>query len=165
MSIMSNLPPVLLEWLKDNAWSNIVIGDDMVEEANGNLCRLFLSIEDAKALSILEVCNAFDVYIDIKKNQVMDNRLYNILLYMWHDEMSGSLCTSCISKSHLPAMPFACRINTNVPIEVIVAGFLNSIYLDGIPASELQAIESDQDVDVDMPSDAFVLPVYTIALP
>lgn len=158
---MNDLPLLLSEWLRDNAWDPIAACDDMMDEANHNMHRLFLSTEDAKAISVADICKAFNIYSDIMKSKLVDNRFCNLLLYVWHDEMSGSLCISCISNSHLPAMPFACRVNTNVSLDEIVTSFLNSKYLDGIPTNELQTIQHDHDADLKATSDGFVLSVYT----
>lgn len=161
---MKNLPSVLSEWIQENGWDDIVDSGDMTAEANANLHRLFLSADEARSVSLLDMRNFIDMYIEIKRNQVQDKSSKAMTLYVWHDEISGSLCMSCISRSHLPRMPFACRLNTKVPLDEIVSGFLKSKYLDGIPASELQVIDFEQDRSLEESPSEFVLPVHLVML-
>ena len=162
---MITLPLLLSEWIRDNAWEPIVVSSDFSIEANDNLCRLQFPEGGASTLSWSEFHDAINVYVDVKRQQVIDGNLGPHLLYIWHDEMAGSVCLSCISGTFLPQGLFSCKINTSVSLESILRSFVSSSYLDGIPLDELRVISEYSESIVEADSSNFTLDVFTKELP
>ena len=161
-----NFKEPLPEWVRQLAWDSVAVGEDVMFEARENLHRFTCTADQAKILETDEICEFFDYYIDVKKNQLNNEYdSYNMVIYIWFDEMVGSLCSSLISRTHLPQLPFSCCVNTDVRLEDIVDRFLRSRYLEGIPYDELTFERLPGDIISKAPPSSEPLPVFLVSVP
>jgi hypothetical protein len=156
----------LLEWLQDAVCEPIVMGNDKLVEARGNLRRFSLSREQTDNLTPDDLCNFLDHLIESRR-QVLAGRANSnsMLMYIWFDEMAGTLCSSLISSTEISGLPFSCPVETTIGLADIATRFLRSRYLEGIPYTELKPV---LDTDRDGCEASFALeplPVYVLRLP
>ena len=71
-------------------------------------------------------------YVEIKRQQLIDyHSAHAMLIYVWLDELAGSLCIGLISNSLGQSLPFSCEIDPNAKLETVIGEFMRSPYLDG----------------------------------
>ena len=135
----------LMEWIRENAWDPIEINTDPLVEARDNLYRLLLTFEEVGQLAASDCCEFVETYVSIKRQQLIDDHSkHSMLVYVWFDEMAGSLCISSISNNAGWVMPFSCQIDTNASLETVVNSFMQSHYLEGIPNAELSTFAKNR---------------------
>jgi hypothetical protein len=102
---------------------------------------------------------------DHYKNQLDKSQLdIDLIFYLWFDELAGQLHFNFINSNH-DKLPFGCKLKYTDRPEDIVDQYLKSRYHEGIPWSELETIEtSEQIAEADRLEkelhDNFVLTVY-----
>jgi hypothetical protein len=133
---------LLNEWYDDVARDTITISDDAQTEAARNMWGFSLTSAQARELSVSDLACFVNRIGEARAEQINRRRLSRMLFYLWHDEISGRLCFSLISLRRERSPEFRCAINATATLNTIVAEYLSSAYLNGIPASELVTTEN-----------------------
>jgi hypothetical protein len=138
----------LADWIRDNGWNPIEINLDYLLEARENLLTLSMTHEQMEKLTVSDLCDFVESYILIKKQQLIDNySAHAMLIYVWFDEMAGSLCVGLISNSPGRTLPFSCQVDPFAKLDTVINAFMRSPYLEGIPNAELTRL-TPTDIDV-----------------
>lgn len=157
----------LQDWVTDLIGDEVVSSGDVIHEAQENLRRFNLTHEQAALLRPEDICHFVETLIDLRRqSHVGISARKRMMLYVWFDEMSGSLCTSSITAATNVKLPFACEVETCTTIDRIAQDFLKSPFLESIPLSELVPI-----VEAEPPEETVStcardpLPVFVVVIP
>ncbi|MFG0247600.1 MAG: hypothetical protein ACF8OB_01840, partial [Phycisphaeraceae bacterium JB051] len=80
-----------------------------------------------------------------RRNWLIERDAKSMVMYWWHDEMSGQLNFSLVSLCH-GKLPFGCKVILRYvkSLEDIVNEWFASPYLHGIPWSEFSDCDPDE---------------------
>lgn len=133
---------------------------EIQKEIDQNCWSFDLSANNAEEIEV----NDLVIFL----HQVKQNRIaqliqssidVNLIYYLWHDEMAGHLRFNFINDKH-KELPFGCKLRYVDTEEIIIADFLNSDYLNGIPFSELTELKEEDEIQENTAEQNFVLQVY-----
>ena len=139
--------------------------DEVNEEIMHNHWELTVPTDIASQMTTTDFLEFIQIVKVNYKSQLDQSKIEaDLIFYMWFDEMAGLLHFNFINSNH-DRLPFSCKLNYIDRPEEIVSQFLKSKYLDGIPWSELETVETpvglaDSDRHEKDLQDDFVLTVY-----
>jgi len=132
-----------------SAWLHEVIGDhititpnDINFEARENQWSFGVTPEDAAIMTIGDIEDFISAVVRARSDSLkIDGTPCGMMtFYCWFDEMASQLRFSIVSAKR-DALPFACDpVDTSLPS--IASAFLSSRFHDGIPWSDLHAVEA-----------------------
>ena len=154
----ASMPALLEHWLARVRSHVVSLTGETAKDADMNM--LIFSLSDARA------CGASPGQLDeflIQAYRHFSRTLWSsgksAWFYVWHDEMSGTLRSSICEASDKTQLPFACRLNVVAAPTAVSAAALESLYGDGIPASEF-APKEVWEVDDDDDEEEYTLTVF-----
>lgn len=114
--------------------------EDLDNEIIQNMGCLGLSMDYSEGVTVQNYLDFFRELniIHLRQLNVLaakKQQVRGMLFYVWSDEQAGQLRFNYISDCHTN-LPFGAEINLS-ELETVIAGFLKSHYLNGIPFSEL----------------------------
>lgn len=120
--------------------------DDVNQEINHNHWILSAPVDILSQTTTIDLLEFIQKVKDNYKNQLDKSQLdIDLIFYLWFDEMAGQLRFNFINSNH-DKLPFSCKLKyTNSP-EEIVDHFLKSKYLEELPWSELEPIETKEQI-------------------
>lgn len=128
------------------------------EEIQANCTQL--SIPAGLQIDTLEIIEFLNKVKLNRQAQLQNSSLkINLIYYLWHDEQAGQLRFNFINAAH-QTLPFGCAVSLIKSEEEVVADFLSSNYLQGIPWEELTDISAMPEVAEVAIEAAFTLKVY-----
>lgn len=155
----------LAEWMTDGARVPIEINPDPLVEARDNLRRFSLTFEQRGRLTVADLAEFVESYASVKKQQLIGSHPGRImLLYVWFDELAGTLCIGSVSDNPGRVLPFACQIDGRAKLATVLDAFLNSSYLEGIPLADLTPM-TGAGGDGSAAGQGGPLPVFVMSLP
>lgn len=134
---------ILAEWLPDVVNDPVVVQpDDLNSEARRNLWSFSLSREMAATITVAHVERFSEKIIEARRKWLTVKGAEAMWIYWWHDEMVGQLRFSLVSTTH-GRLPFGSRVIATPRLSEIIAAWLNSRCLEGIPWEEPQGIDDE----------------------
>ena len=132
-----------VDWLAEVAADPVVVcPDDIDAEARGNRWSFALSPEQAAVVAVADVI-AFAAGVEAaRRSWLMAHHCKPMVMYWWHDAQAGQLRFGLVSASH-GRLPFGCSVVPALSLEAVVAEWLASPYLHGIPLDELSLLSPD----------------------
>lgn len=123
---------------------------DKTDEVNEEIKHNHWSISATKDIITQTTTTDFLDFIQkVKENykNQLDNSSHDIdlIFYLWFDEMAGQLRFNFINSNH-DKLPFGCQLKHTDRPEEIVDEFIKSKYLEGIPWTELETIETKEEL-------------------
>ncbi len=118
------------------AWADEIADDEIIidrhiinNEADGNCWKFTMSQELASDTKLEHVMAFASQVKQSRKNWLIEHGAQSMVMYWWHDEMSGQLCFSLVSLCH-GKLPFGCKVilRHTKSLEDIVNEWFNSPY-------------------------------------
>jgi hypothetical protein len=135
--------------------------ENLQEEIFNNCIYIGMTHELAQEISVDEMLAYLSKVKNNRHNQLIDSNIqFNLIYYVWFDEMAGQLRFNFINSNH-SNLPFGCELEFVQLEEEIVATFLRSDYLQGITWDELTLIEKDTEPTAENePGEFYILKVF-----
>lgn len=150
-----------VDWLAEVAADPVVVcPDDIDAEARCNRWSFALSPEQAAVVAVADV-TAFAARVEAARRAwLMAHHCKPMVMYWWHDVQAGQLRFSLVSASH-GRLPFGCIVVPAPSLAAVVAEWLASPNLHGIPCDELSLLSPDVVTPEPPP---LVLPVWSVVI-
>jgi hypothetical protein len=153
---------MLEQWISEINSDPIFIGsssDEREKEIQVNTYCISLTQAQINGLSVDNLSQYILELEDCRRKQFQkEPNKVGMIFYCWFDEMAAQLRIGTVSKFH-SKLPFGCELRY-VSLDQIVSSILNSQYHDGIPLTEFEEVEFDEEHSDDE-SEGFCLDIYT----
>lgn len=145
--------PSFFEQFQDAITDEMYVGsspEDLQHEIHNNLWCISASQLEIEHLTIRDWAIFFEQVIENRTRQIHDSGKHGMIFYTWFDEQACQIRFCLISNFH-NKLPFGSPIEIVDKPEIIIEQFMNSLYHDGIPFTELAIGDIDDFEESDMP--------------